>query len=317
MISQTLMPLSQTDGRTIATEVLINTPAVANMIREGQVAQLYSAMQAGASVGMHTLDQDLRRLVEEGVIAQNVAKSFAVDPKSLDGAHVRPRDLDAEAWALHAGSGTSPIRRRSPRTPRPAPGSAWGRASARSRRNRGSEMAVMQEFLYRAVDPRGGAVVKGSVEAASETAVTGKLKAQGLTPLEVTLKSKTGLNRELKMPGVSKQVPAKALAIFARQMAGLLNAGLPLMRTLAILIDQTEDKRLQPALVAVQADVEEGRRSQAPCRGIRMSSRRCCSASSRSARPAASSARRSTPSPRTTSARPSCRTRSAPRRPTR
>ncbi|WP_214466746.1 type II secretion system F family protein [Microbacterium flavescens] len=119
-------------------------------------------------------------------------------------------------------------------------------------------MAVMQEFLYRAVDPRGGAVVKGSVEAASETAVTGKLKAQGLTPLEVTLKSKTGLNRELKMPGVSKQVPAKALAIFARQMAGLLNAGLPLMRTLAILIDQTEDKRLQPALVAVQADVEGG-----------------------------------------------------------
>ena len=69
VISQTLMPLAQTDGRTIATEVLINTPAVANMIREGQVAQLYSAMQAGSSVGMHTLDQDLRRLVEEGTIA--------------------------------------------------------------------------------------------------------------------------------------------------------------------------------------------------------------------------------------------------------
>ena len=119
-------------------------------------------------------------------------------------------------------------------------------------------MAVMQEFVYRAVDPRGGAVVKGSVEAASETAVTGKLKAQGLTPLEVTLKSKTGIHRELKMPGVSKQVSAKSLAIFARQMAGLLNAGLPLMRTLTILIDQTEDKKLQPALVAVQADVEGG-----------------------------------------------------------
>ena len=69
VISQTLMPLSQTNGRTIATEVLINTPAVANMIREGQVAQLYSAMQAGSAVGMHTLDQDLRRLVSEGTIA--------------------------------------------------------------------------------------------------------------------------------------------------------------------------------------------------------------------------------------------------------
>ena len=81
-------------------------------------------------------------------------------------------------------------------------------------------MAVMQEFVYRAVDPRGGAVVKGSVEAASETAVTGKLKAQGLTPLEVTLKSKTGIHRELKMPGVSKQVSAKSLAIFAANLHG-------------------------------------------------------------------------------------------------
>lgn len=103
IISQTLMPLAQTNGRTIATEVLINTPAVANMIREGQVAQLYSAMQAGAGVGMHTLDQDLKRLVEEGIIARHVARTFASDPKSLDDVHVRPNDLDAEAWSVHAG----------------------------------------------------------------------------------------------------------------------------------------------------------------------------------------------------------------------
>jgi pilus retraction protein PilT len=103
IISQTLMPLSQANGRTIATEVLINTPAVANMIREGQVAQIYSAMQAGSQYGMHTLDQDLRRLVSEGTIALNVAHDFAVDPKSLDGVHVRPGDLDAEEWAHHAG----------------------------------------------------------------------------------------------------------------------------------------------------------------------------------------------------------------------
>ncbi|GAA3623168.1 type IV pilus twitching motility protein PilT [Microbacterium awajiense] len=103
IISQTLMPLAQTNGRTIATEVLINTPAVANMIREGQVAQIYSAMQAGAEVGMHTLDQDLRRLVQEGTIALNVARDFASDPRSLDGVHVRPRDLDAEEWMQHAG----------------------------------------------------------------------------------------------------------------------------------------------------------------------------------------------------------------------
>ena len=46
--------------------------------------------------------------------------------------------------------------------------------------------------------------------------------------------------------------------MFSRQMAGLINAGLPLMRTLSILIEQTDDKKLQPALVQVQADVEIG-----------------------------------------------------------
>ncbi|GAT71634.1 type IV pilus twitching motility protein PilT [Microbacterium hydrocarbonoxydans] len=102
VISQTLLPRAQTNGRTIATEVLINTPAVANLIREGQVAQLYTAMQAGASDGMHTLDQDLRRLVGEGVIAAHVARTFATDPASLDGVHVRPADLDAESWSHFA-----------------------------------------------------------------------------------------------------------------------------------------------------------------------------------------------------------------------
>lgn len=103
IISQTLLPLAQVNGRTIATEVLINTPAVANMIREGQVAQIYSAMQAGSEVGMHTLDQDLRRLVADGTISRNVAMDFAVDPRNLDGIYVKPRDLDAEEWAHHAG----------------------------------------------------------------------------------------------------------------------------------------------------------------------------------------------------------------------
>ena len=111
-------------------------------------------------------------------------------------------------------------------------------------------MAVVQEFRYRAVDPRGGAVVKGTIEATSEAVVTNKLKAQGLTPLEVIELSKTGLNMEIKIPGLTRHVKAKTLAIFAKQMAGLINAGLPLMRTLAILIDQNDDKRLQPALVA-------------------------------------------------------------------
>ncbi|WP_396641572.1 type IV pilus twitching motility protein PilT [Microbacterium sp.] len=103
IISQSLLPLAQSEGRTIATEVLVNTPAVANMIRENQIAQIYSAMQAGAALGMHTFDQDLKRLVENGTISEKIARTYAVDERTLDGIRVRPRDLDAEAWMTHAG----------------------------------------------------------------------------------------------------------------------------------------------------------------------------------------------------------------------
>jgi len=119
-------------------------------------------------------------------------------------------------------------------------------------------MALIQEFVYRAVDPAGGGIVRGTLEAPSEAAVVGKLRAQGLTPLDVTALSKTGLNREISIPGFRRRVKADTLAVFTKQMAGLINAGLPLMRTLGILVEQAEDKRLQSALVAVQADVESG-----------------------------------------------------------
>ncbi|MFI8594788.1 type II secretion system F family protein [Microbacterium sp. NPDC078428] len=119
-------------------------------------------------------------------------------------------------------------------------------------------MPSIQEFSYRAVDLTGGGVVKGVIEAAGEHAVTAKLRAQGLTPLQVSAVSKTGLNAELQIPGFEKRVKVAELAMFAKQMAGLTNAGLPLMRTLSILIEQTEDKTLQRALVSVHADVESG-----------------------------------------------------------
>lgn len=119
-------------------------------------------------------------------------------------------------------------------------------------------MALLEEYTYRAVDMSGGAIVKGTLEAAGENAVASKLRAQGLTPLEVSLTSKTGLNRDISIPGFEKRVKIGALAVFAKQMAGLINAGLPLMRTLSILIEQSEDKKLQSALIGVHASIESG-----------------------------------------------------------
>ncbi|MET0811889.1 MAG: type IV pilus twitching motility protein PilT [Microbacterium sp.] len=107
VISQTLLPLAQSDGRVVATEVLVHTPAVANLIREGQVQQLYSAMQAGSAVGMHTMDQSLRELVEEGTVSHQVARGYLVDPHTLDGVRVKSKDLDAGSWLEHSGAHTA------------------------------------------------------------------------------------------------------------------------------------------------------------------------------------------------------------------
>lgn len=119
-------------------------------------------------------------------------------------------------------------------------------------------MPLLQEYTYRAVDGTGGAIVKGTIEASSENAVVAKLRVQGLTPVSVVPVSKTGLNRDVSIPGLRKRVKVDELAVLSKQMAGLINAGLPLMRTLSILIEQTEGKQLQHALVAVHADVEAG-----------------------------------------------------------
>jgi twitching motility protein PilT len=68
VVCQALCKRANGRGRVVATEVLIATPAVRNLIREGKTHQIYSAMQAGAGLGMHTMDQHLAELVKAGKI---------------------------------------------------------------------------------------------------------------------------------------------------------------------------------------------------------------------------------------------------------
>jgi twitching motility protein PilT len=70
-------------GRVVATEILIVTPAVANLIREGKTYQIASAMQAGRALGMHTMDQHLAELVNDGSITRKAAEDKAQDQDSL------------------------------------------------------------------------------------------------------------------------------------------------------------------------------------------------------------------------------------------
>jgi len=74
VISQNLLK-KQGGGRVAAHEIMIGTPAIRNLIREDKVAQMYSAIQTGAGVGMQTLDQCLKELLQKGLISRENAKS--------------------------------------------------------------------------------------------------------------------------------------------------------------------------------------------------------------------------------------------------
>ena len=84
VVCQTLVKRTSGKGRAVATEILITTPAVSNLIREGQTHQITAAMQAGGQFGMRTLDQHLAELVNAGVISRASAKDKAHDLESLE-----------------------------------------------------------------------------------------------------------------------------------------------------------------------------------------------------------------------------------------
>lgn len=71
--------------RSLAYEMMINTPAIANLIRERKISQIYSQLQTGSKDGMNTLEQCLKRLVEKGEISQKEALGKASNPKALFG----------------------------------------------------------------------------------------------------------------------------------------------------------------------------------------------------------------------------------------
>jgi twitching motility protein PilT len=82
IMSQTLC--KNTSGkRSLAYELLINTPAIANLIRERKVSQIYSQLQTGSRDGMNTLEQCLQGLVDAGTITRQEAIGKASNPKAL------------------------------------------------------------------------------------------------------------------------------------------------------------------------------------------------------------------------------------------
>ena len=83
VISQTLLKTKDGNGRVAAHEIMIGTPAIRNLIRENKIAQMYSAIQTGGSLGMQTLDMCLKGLVAKGLISRENAREKAKIPENF------------------------------------------------------------------------------------------------------------------------------------------------------------------------------------------------------------------------------------------
>lgn len=82
VIAQKLLPKKDGSGRTVATELMIANVAVRNLIREDKIYQIPSVVQSSSKEGMHLLDQDLQRLLNQGMIDREVA-AYVADNKKL------------------------------------------------------------------------------------------------------------------------------------------------------------------------------------------------------------------------------------------
>jgi type IV pilus assembly protein PilC len=107
-------------------------------------------------------------------------------------------------------------------------------------------------YTYKARD-KAGNVLNGTIQADNEALVLARLREQGFVPLEVG-KQGRGMNIEL----TAKKVKLKELSVVSRQFATMVNSGLPILRALSILADQTENPELGRVLGLVRTDVEQG-----------------------------------------------------------
>jgi type IV pilus assembly protein PilC len=116
-------------------------------------------------------------------------------------------------------------------------------------------MAGASTFAFRALDI-GGAATAGELEAESKAQVTDQLRQRGLIVLDVTEKKAPFAIEDLFKRW--KKVDVRELAVFSRQFATLVASGMPMLRTLHTLEEQTQDEKIKEAVAGVRADVEAG-----------------------------------------------------------
>ncbi|NIA24735.1 MAG: type II secretion system F family protein [Gammaproteobacteria bacterium] len=117
---------------------------------------------------------------------------------------------------------------------------------------------MVATFTYQVRDEQGH-LHSGELEAGSSGAAAKALRERGYTPLSLEEKKQSALQKEITIPGLGGHIKAKEVAVFSRQFATMINAGLSLLRSLDILAEQTPNKVFAQAIRDVKTDVEKGR----------------------------------------------------------
>lgn len=113
----------------------------------------------------------------------------------------------------------------------------------------------MLSFVYQARDPSTGNKITAEVQAADEQTAVRLIKEQGYAPIDIKLKDSVGNN---PISRFRNRIPAKEKVVFTRQLATLINAGLPLVQSLRMIAEQTANKRLASIIGQMVADIEGG-----------------------------------------------------------
>src|ERR671910_1160050 len=111
----------------------------------------------------------------------------------------------------------------------------------------------MAQYTYRALDKQ-GEIIQDKLEGSGELAVAHELRQQGLLVIDV--KEQSAGQLDILEP--FKRVKLGDLVVFSRQLATTINAGLPIVRSLYILSEQTDNPKLKDVIVEVRKDVEAG-----------------------------------------------------------
>jgi type IV pilus assembly protein PilC len=116
----------------------------------------------------------------------------------------------------------------------------------------------MPTFLWEGKTAQ-GKIIRDEIEASSREAVFAILRDRRIRPIPTRIREKgAGMEKEIRIPGFGESVKPKEVAVFTRQFAAMIDAGLPIVQCLSILGEQTQNKTFRRTLLAIRKDVEGG-----------------------------------------------------------